>query len=715
MVEPCQSVSAADGSGCEEARRQLMLFRQAIEQLGLPVLITNVQGRIEYANPAMERTSGYGSAELIGATPRLLSSGEMARETYQVLWQTVMGGESWQGELLNRRKNGEKYWERLLVAPLRDEAGAIAHLVSIHEDLTERKATASRLEQLASIDQLTGLPNRACLLDRLAGAIRDASIQGCSLSFAYLDLDRFRAINDTVGSEEANRLLIGVASRMQAVIRRGDILARLGGDEFALLLWNVAIDDPACEALQRLRAALAMPQVVCGRTVAMTASTGVAVFPRDGADADSLLRAAEAAALAAKRDGDDKVRLYSPELQTVHGDALDMTAGLRRAIDCDELVLHFQPQVSLLSGEIVGAEALIRWQHPERGLLAPGVFIAHAEETGLIVPMTEWVIYAACAQAAAWREAGLPPLKIAINLSARHFREGNLPDVVAATLAATGLEANRLELELTESAMMQDSAAVIRIVDRFKSLGLRLALDDFGTGYSSLAHLSRFAIDYLKVDQSFIRDVTSNPVNASIVTATIAMAHKLGKRVIAEGVETEAQMNFLRRHECDQMQGYFFSKPLPAAEFEALLREGRRLSFEAANLEHGARTLLLVDDEPGILNALKRLLRREGYRILTADSAAEGLDLLAKNQVQVIISDQRMPGMSGVEFLSRVKDLYPETVRMVLSGYSELGTLTDAINRGAIWKFLTKPWDDEALKMTIVDAFRQAGDTPAEP
>jgi EAL domain-containing protein (putative c-di-GMP-specific phosphodiesterase class I)/CheY-like chemotaxis protein len=381
---------------------------------------------------------------------------------------------------------------------------------------------------------------------------------------------------------------------------------------------------------------------------------------------------------------------------------------LRHAVGRGELRLHFQPQLSLASGQIVGVEALVRWQHPVQGLLPPGAFISVAEETGLIIPISEWVLREACRRAKEWQDANTPGIRIAVNLSARHFRYNNLPETVASILAETGLEARLLELELTESALMQDPAKAVRIVDRLKNLGVHISLDDFGTGYSSLAYLSRFAVDRLKIDQSFVRDITTNPINASIATATIAMAHKLGKIVVAEGVETEAQMQFLRRHECDEMQGYLFSRPVPAEDLQEILREGRHLSFVTDATTDTADTLLLVDDEPNVLNALRRLLRREGYRILTAGSGSEALELLALQPVQVIVSDQRMPGMSGVEFLSKVKELYPETVRMSLSGYSEISTVTDAINKGAIWKYITKPWDDELLAQEIRTAFRMA-------
>jgi CheY-like chemotaxis protein len=296
-------------------------------------------------------------------------------------------------------------------------------------------------------------------------------------------------------------------------------------------------------------------------------------------------------------------------------------------------------------------------------------------------------------------------VRVAVNLSAPHFRQKGLPDAIEKLLFDHGVPAALLELELTESVMMRDAEAAIHIVDRLKTLGLRISLDDFGTGYSSLAYLSRFAIDVIKIDQSFVADITTNPVNASIATATIAMAHKLGKTVIAEGVETQGQMVYLRRHECDEMQGYLFSRPVDASAISDMLRSGAGINL-SRDQGDSQMTLLLVDDEPNILNAIKRLLRREGYRILCAESAAQGLDLLATHRVHVVISDQRMPVMTGTEFLSRVKDLYPDTVRLVLSGYSELESLTDAINKGAIYRYISKPWEDDKFKQDVTQAFR---------
>jgi EAL domain-containing protein (putative c-di-GMP-specific phosphodiesterase class I)/ActR/RegA family two-component response regulator len=360
----------------------------------------------------------------------------------------------------------------------------------------------------------------------------------------------------------------------------------------------------------------------------------------------------------------------------------------------------------MTSGAVIGAEALIRWQHPTRGLLAPGEFIALAEETGLIAPIGSWVIDRVCAQLASWSRAGIDVVPVAVNLSSVQFETGDLFDVVRGALKRHGVAAKLLDLELTESAVMKDSAAAASTLNALGKIGVGLALDDFGTGYSSLAHLKRFPFDAVKIDRAFVTDITHDTEDAAIAAAIISMAHRMELRVIAEGVETQAQFNYLRLKDCDEMQGFLFSPAVAADAFATDLASGRRLMLPAAD-PVDQRTLLVVDDEDGIRNALRRTLRRDGYRILTAANANEALELLALNQVQVIISDQRMPGTSGTEFLGVASQLYPDTMRIILSGYTDLKVVTDSVNRGAVFKFLTKPWDDDLLREQVRDAFRR--------
>ncbi|MDP2432502.1 MAG: EAL domain-containing protein [Pseudomonadota bacterium] len=386
------------------------------------------------------------------------------------------------------------------------------------------------------------------------------------------------------------------------------------------------------------------------------------------------------------------------------GQEQGMELALSHALERGELELFFQPKGDLHNGRIAGAEALLRWRRGDI-LMLPGHFIPLAEHSGLVVPIGSWVIDSACARLRAWADQGYGETRLAVNVSARQFGVGDLETVVSTALARYAIHPGRLELELTESMLMDDPESAVIQLQRLKSLGIKLSLDDFGTGYSSFTYLSHFPIDTLKVDQSFVRHMVSNAKIAGIVAAIIGLAHKMHLHVVAEGVESEAQLAYLRRLGCDEIQGYFFSHPLPESEYLALLGAGKTLPGQPP-AEGAERTLLLVDDEPGILSALRRMLRYEGYRILIANNAAEGLELLALEAVQVVISDQRMPGLTGTEFLTRVKDMHPDCLRIILSGQADMASVIDAINDGAVYKFLTKPWDDEKLRERIREAFR---------
>ncbi len=385
---------------------------------------------------------------------------------------------------------------------------------------------------------------------------------------------------------------------------------------------------------------------------------------------------------------------------------LTMENHLCHALERDELRLYYQPKVNLRTGLITGMEALIRWQSPELGMVSPAEFIPLAEETGLIEPIGEWVIRTACRQNRVWQAANLTPLTVAVNVSARQFREKNLTRVVGKALRETGLAPHYLEIELTESLVMHNVEAVAAILAELKEMGISLAMDDFGTGYSSLSCLKRFPFDKLKIDQSFVREITTAPDSAAIARTVIAMAHSLNLKVIAEGVETEGQLNYLRRNDCDEMQGYYFSRPVPAADFERLLREGRRLQHSSEGHVCPRKTLLIVDDEKDVAAALAAVLDTDGYHVLVATSAEQGFELMANHRVAVVLADQRMPRMSGTEFLSRVKELYPDSVRMIVSGFADFDTVTNAINCGAIYKFLFKPWKAEEIKEQVGEAFR---------
>ncbi|WP_088285538.1 EAL domain-containing protein [Ideonella sp. A 288] len=670
------------------------------------VLATDAAGTVAHANTALWSRTGFAADELIGLPLAELPIWRPSPLLGEQFGQALAKGESWQGQLELRHKDGHLMPSAADLLPIPLPLGGIGgiggFLLLLHGAPMAEPPPTEALP--AAFDRLTGLPGEPVFRKVLRDSVERARLTQQPLTIARVDIDQFKQLNEGLGTDGADGVLVEVAQRLSASIRREDMVARLNGDEFGLLMGEAA-SEPA--PLDRILAAISKPMTVAGHPLAVTVSIGSASFPADGETADELISAADAAVADAKRKGRNQISHARPSSCADRGfGRRQILAGLRQAIDSNELVLHYQPQLNLFSGEIVGAEALLRWAHPEQGLIPPMQFIPLAEESGLIIPISEWVLDRACAQAAAWRAAGLPPLRMAVNISARHFRFLDLIETVRGALQRSGLEPRHLEIELTESAMMHDVSAAMRVVDALKAIGLRISLDDFGTGHSSLAYLSRFDIDALKIDQSFVRDVTTNAVNASIVSATIAMAHKLGKSVIAEGVETAGQMHFLRGRECDEMQGFLFSPALPAAEFEARLARGDRLELQAARTRAGSNRLLIVDDEPNILSALRRLLRHEGYEIHTAASGTEALELLAIEPIQVVVSDQRMPGMSGTEFLGHVNSMYPQTVRIALSGYADLTAVTEAVNQGAIYRFLSKPWNDEDLKGALQAAFR---------
>jgi diguanylate cyclase (GGDEF)-like protein/PAS domain S-box-containing protein len=688
----------------DRALKDLQLAAKVFEESDEGILITDAQRNILAVNRSFTAITGYAEEEAVGLNPRLLKSDRHDAGFYDNMWAAIDQSGHWMGEIWNRRRNGEVFPVLQSISVVRDEQGIPTHYLGIFVDITNRKESEERIRYLTQHDALTGLANRSMLSDRLDQGIVFARRAERLVALILLNIDGFKLINDSLGHVAGDSVLKEIADRLAAYVRPGDTVARLGGDEFALVMSDVAHENDAASLGRKLLDIVAAPLALDGQEVVVTACIGVALFPRDGEQANLLLKNADAAMHRAKELGRNSVQFYAPAMNARMLERLELESGLRRAIERQEFLLHYQPKVELVHGRVVGVEALIRWRHPTLGMVSPGDFIPLAEDTGLIIPIGEWVIDTACAQLKAWQIEGLDDFVLSINLSGRQFQQENLGDVVVHALRRHDLRAQHLEFEVTESAVMQDPERTSTVLRRLKDIGVRISLDDFGTGYSSLNYLKRFPIDTLKIDQSFVREITSNSDDAAIACSVISLAHALKHQVVAEGVETEAQMTFLRRQRCNDIQGYYFSRPLPPDEFAQLVRTGKRLEIGPAG-EESRRTLLIVDDEENVLSALRRLLRRDGYRILTAGGAAEAFELLALNEVQVVVSDQRMAEMSGTEFLSRVKEMYPDTIRLVLSGYTELTSITDAINRGAIYKFLTKPWEDDLLREHILEAF----------
>ncbi|NHQ87384.1 EAL domain-containing protein [Iodobacter sp. HSC-16F04] len=689
----------------EHELQQQKLFYAALEALSLAIMISDSKDKnhpVVYVNKAFSAITGYSAKDLLGQNGRILLRNKLDQPELEILRRTLRNRACGHFVLECFRKDGARYANEVFVSPLLDQQGEATHYISIFHDVSERQRQELQLAQLATHDPLTGLANRALLNDRLARAITHSQRYNSIAAILLIDLDRFKKVNDSLGHAIGDILLKLVASRLESMMRAGDTIARMGGDEFAIVSELVNQEDAATVA-RKVQQMLSTPFHIGKTELFITPSIGISFAPMDGANADSLLRRADVALYQVKENGRNHFRFFSPEMNQRASHILEMESALRNALHNNEFQLYYQPQIDLYSGELIGAEALIRWQHPEMGQIQPSQFIPFAEESGIIIPIGEWVLNEACIQAKKWQtQLSIP---VAVNLSALQFRQENIVEIITKALKNANLEGRWLELELTESVVVQNLDAAIIYLKQLKQLGISLAMDDFGTGYSSLGYLKQFPFNTLKIDRSFIQNVTTEPNDALIAIAIISMAHSLRLNVVAEGVETESQLNFLHRQNCDLIQGYYYSKPLPADEFDAFIANVKKQPFKNKIREQNSRTLLIVDDEPDILNALKRLFRRSGYQIFTSTSALDALELLALNSIHVIISDQRMPQMHGSEFLRRVRELYPDTVRIMLTGYTELNALTNAINSAGIYKFITKPWEDEDLLEEVRHAF----------
>jgi diguanylate cyclase (GGDEF)-like protein/PAS domain S-box-containing protein len=560
-------------TGLARANAALRQAATVFENTTEGVMIADDANRVVAVNRAFIEITGYGADELIGRTPEVLRSGRNDEALYRRIQEAIKENGHWQGELWDHRKNGEEYPAWLNVSIVKDDGGRVTHYVSVFSDITVLKESEARLDQLAHHDPLTGLPNRLLLNARAEHALARARRNEKQMAVLFLDLDHFKYINDTLGHPAGDLLLQHVAERLKKCVRDEDTISRLGGDEFTVVLEDLDDGGAASIVARKILAALSEKTALFGREVFVTCSIGISLYPRDGEDIVTLFKNADSALYRAKDQGRDTYQFYTEELTTLAVERLELEIDLRHALENGELLIHYQPQVNLRSGEITGMEALVRWQHPRRGLLMPADFIPLAEETGLIVPLGEWVLRTACFQAKAWLDAGLSTAPVAVNLSPRQFRQKDLVERVAEMLRESGLPPDHLELEITEGLVMFNVEASIALMDQLKDMGVRFSIDDFGTGYSSLSYLKRFPIDKIKIHQSFVQNIISNPEDAAISSAIISLTHSMKRKAIAEGVETDAQREFLRAHHCDEIQGYHFSKPGPADMIERLLRD----------------------------------------------------------------------------------------------------------------------------------------------
>ena len=566
----------ADQTASREAEERRRLATTVVDNTIEGVVVTDARSRILSVNNAFTRLLGFTEAEMLGQTPRMFKSGRHGKEFYDAMWASMHATGHWQGEIWNRRKSGEIFPERMSLSAVKDAAGIVTHYVCMFTDISAEKEREKQLEFLAHRDVLTGLPNRAQFARLLDEAVERSTANGRGLAVLLLNIDRFKDVNDSYGHSIGDEVLKHIAVQVQGALRCDDIIGRLAGDELCVVAQNLDGDEDAVEVAERLMAAAAKPWTTPdGLSVVVSVSVGICLYPDHALTSNDLLQGAHAAVYGAKDRGSNAWCFFHEEMTQAARERLAMEARLRRALDLGHMRLFYQPQIDLSTGQLMGAEALMRWMDPDEGMISPARFIPVAESSGVIGPLGLWVLGEACRQGQEWRAAGLPDLTIAVNVSLHQFLLTDIAGATAEALAESGFPAQQLELEITESALAEQPEEALAVLNRLRGLGLRLAIDDFGTGYSSLAHLKRFPLDLLKIDQSFIRDIPHNCDDMTISSSVIALGHAMGLKVLAEGVETREQLEFLQQKGCDYFQGYFCSRPVPAEDFARLLEKAR--------------------------------------------------------------------------------------------------------------------------------------------
>lgn len=565
----------------KQLQDKLKLSAAVYEKTTEAIVVTDTNGIILDVNPAFTKITGYSRDEAVGRRTSILSSGRHPAEFYHAMWQKLSSNDFWQGEIWNRRKNGELYPEWLSISALYDEDEKVDRYVALFSDISKLKENEERILYQANYDVLTDLPNRMLFMDRLGQTVMVGEREGNTAALMFIDLDNFKIVNDTLGHAAGDELLKVVAERLSECVRAEDSVARLGGDEFTVILPNISQEMAATVVADKILKALSYPIQLGSKEVHVGASIGITLFPRDGKTPAELLQNADTAMYRAKEQGRNMYQFYTQELQTRVRARMEMESDLRSALEHDEFHLHYQPFVNVATRKIVGAEVLLRWNHPTRGNIPPLDFIPLAEDTGLIQPIGSWILDSVCGQIASWDSEGVLPPRMAINMSVRQFQRNSIVEDLRHTLERTGIAPERLEMEITETLLAEDTPDLIETLNAMKDMGLKLSIDDFGTGYSSLAYLKRFPIDTVKIDKAFVTDMTDDPDNASIVRAIVAMAHNLNLKVIAEGVEQVDQFELLEGIGCDMAQGFLLGRPMEPDDFRALLRGERELPLLA--------------------------------------------------------------------------------------------------------------------------------------
>ncbi len=558
----------------ERVADDLQLYAKAFENSGEAILISDRQNCIINVNKAFTKQTGYNLEDVVGKDPRMFASGNTSENVFHEMWNALEKESFWQGELWDRKKSGEIYPKSASISAIRNHDNEVMFYIASFTDITERKDSQAQIEHLAHHDILTGLQNRFSLEDRLEQLITIAKRDNTLMAVFFIDLDRFKKINDSLGHQVGDRLLIEVAARLRSCVRESDVVARIGGDEFVVVLTGMKDATQAAVIAETVLLQVSTPYEIAPHSLETSPSIGISIYPNDGASVEELLRNADVAMYDVKEKGRNNYSFFSESMLAIAQERLKLEGELRSALENAELELHYQPQVHVVDRRIYGVEALLRWSHPVQGEISPAKFIPIAEDIGIIRELEEWVFDEACRQLAVWKESGVDSITMSINLSAKNLHSSGLSEIIRATLVKHGLHGSELEFEITEAAAMLDPELVVQQLNALCELGITLAIDDFGTGYSSLAYLKRLPIQTLKLDRTFVRDIEHGQNDAEISTATIELAHSLGLRVVAEGVETQGQYEFLIENNCDYLQGYLFSRPLPAHEATKYLHGG---------------------------------------------------------------------------------------------------------------------------------------------
>ena len=699
----------------DETSAHLLTVGRTLIESDISVMITNTQGVIEFVNPAFERHSGYAANEAVGRTLDLLKSGAHPPEFFSGLHQTISDGKVFRAVFTNRQKNGELYHDDRTITPIRDAGAEISRYVSTGRLL----ASQMRADDPLDYDALTGIPNRRCFIDQLGKTIVRCQRNSGQFSLLHVDLDRFRLINDTLGHTTGDRVLTAVAQRLAGLIGGQAIIARLGGDGFTIIVERQAKRDAVSQLAEDLIAACSRPVEIDNRTLYAEVSIGIASFPEDGQDIDSLVRHAEIAMYQAKSTGRGRFVNFSAQMEKKMLDDLSIEASLRSALHHGEFEVCYQPIVSSADRRAVALEALLRWHSPQHGEVSPGRFIPLLEEIGLIVEIGRWVLKTACAQFKSLQQNEFAPTILAVNLSAAQFRDAQLIGDIEAVLQTTGLAPAQLELEITESILIEDASAATKTLNSLAALGVRLAIDDFGTGYSSLSYLRRFPINTLKIDRSFVTEMESSVDAEVIVKAIVNLAHNLGMAVVAEGVESAGQLARLSALGCAKVQGFLFSRALPIDDLPSLLANPFPLADDAAHRatslptrpslisthapEHTMKTIFLVDDSATILLSISSILGKAGYTVEKAANAEEALKRFkAGAKIDLLLTDLNMPGMNGIELIREVRKLaaYRFVPILFLTTESQQAKKVEAKAAGASG-WIVKPATADELLSTI--------------